>query len=127
MGYVEDDVQIPILTPSAMLYGQPTISYKRRRQKLFKDVNLKCAKYLKQPKDVLWSRWTTEYLKALRQHHNLKSRTGEATVNPGNVVLIKGGEHNGGRWRFSIVEQLIQGTDGMGRGARLRARNSYLE
>ena len=48
-------------------------------------------------------------------------------MNPGDVVLIKGEERNRGRWRFSIVEQLIQGRDGVVRGVRLRAAKSYLE
>ena len=48
-------------------------------------------------------------------------------MNPGDVVLIKGEERNRGRWRFGIVEQLIQGRDGVVRRARLRAGKSYLE
>ena len=35
LGYVKDDVQMSVLTLSAMLYGHP-ISYQRRRQKLSK-------------------------------------------------------------------------------------------
>ena len=48
-------------------------------------------------------------------------------MNPGNVILIKAEERNRGRWRFGIVEQLIQGRDGAVRGAPLRAGKSYLE
>jgi len=96
LGYIEDDVQMPVLTPSAMLYGQP--NQLREEAEVIEDVNLrKCAKYLKQYKDVLWPRWTTEYLKALREHHNLNCRTGEVTVNPRDVVLIKGEEGDEGR------------------------------
>ena len=48
-------------------------------------------------------------------------------MNPRDVVLIKGEEGDQGRRRFGIVKQLIQGRDGMVRGARLRAGKSYLE
>ena len=127
LGYVEDDVQMAVLTPSVMLYGHPN-QLPEKEAETIEDVSLrKRAKYLKRCKGVLWSRWTTEYLKALRERHNLKCRTGEATVNSGDVVLIKGEERNRGRWRLSIVEQLIQGRDGVVRGARLRAGKSYLE
>ena len=62
LGYVEDDVQMPVLTPSAMLYGQPN-QLPEEEAEAIEDVNLrKRAKYLKRCKDVLWSRWTTEYL-----------------------------------------------------------------
>ena len=127
LGYVEDDVQMPLLTLGAMLYGHPN-QLPEEQAEAIEDVSLrKRAKYLKRCEGVLWSRWTTEYLKALRERHNLNRRTGEATVNPGDVVLIKGEERNRGRWRFGIVEQLTQGRDGVVRRARLRAEKSYLE
>ena len=127
LGYVEDDVQMPVLTTRVMLYGQPN-QLPEEEAEAIEDVNLrKSAKYLKRWQDVLWSRWTTEYLKALRERYNLNHRTREAAVNPGGVVLIKAKERNRGRWRFDIVEQLIQGRDGVVRGAPLRAGKSYLE
>ena len=65
LGYVQDDVQRPVLTPSAMLYGQPN-QLPEEEAEVIEDVNLrKCAKYLKQCKDVLCPRCTTEYLNAL--------------------------------------------------------------
>ena len=48
-------------------------------------------------------------------------------MKPGDVILNKGEERNRGKWRFGIVEQSIQGRDGVVRGARLRAGKSYLE
>ena len=80
LGYVGDDVQMPFQTPSAMLYGQPN-QLPEEELGAIEEVKLrKRAKYLKRCKYVLWSRWTTEYFKPLR----------EATVNPGDIVLIKG-------------------------------------
>ena len=62
LGYVEDNVQMPVLTPSAMLYGQHN-QLAEEEAEAIEDVNLrKRAKYLKRCKDVLWSRWTAEYL-----------------------------------------------------------------
>ena len=39
-------------------------------------------------KDVLRSRWTTEYIRSLRERHNLKHKTKELTLKVGHVVLI---------------------------------------
>ena len=115
-----------VLTSSAMLFGQPK-QLTEEEAEAIEDVNLrKCAKYLKHCKDILWPGWTTEHLKALRESHNLTHRTGEVTVKPGDVVLIKGEEGDQGRRRFGTVKQLIQGRDGMVRGARLRAIVQHL-
>ena len=47
LGYVEDYVQMPVLTPSAMLYGQPN-QLPEEEAEAIEDVNLrKRAKYLK--------------------------------------------------------------------------------
>ena len=59
----------------------------------------KRAKYLQRCKNAWWSRWSAEYLKALRERHNLKNKTTEMNVKPGDVVLIKGDERNRGRWK----------------------------
>ena len=92
------------------------------------DVNLrKRARYIRRCKDVAWTRWETEYLKALRERHNLNHKTKETTLTRGDVVLINGEERNRGKWKIGTVEQLIQGRDGVVKGARLRAGKSYLE
>ena len=62
LDYVEDDIQMPILTPSSLLHIQPNV---------LPELELsKC-------KDAVWSRWTKEYLRGLlvtwqwRQHQQL--------------------------------------------------------
>lgn len=67
LGYVEDDVQLPVLTPSLMLYGQPN-QIPEEEPMGIEDVNLrKRARYIRRCKTVLWTRWETEYHKALRE------------------------------------------------------------
>ena len=56
--YVEDDVQLPVLTPSTMMFGQPKLIPEDLDEE---DADLrKRARYLRSGKDVLWSRWTGE-------------------------------------------------------------------
>ena len=52
-----------------------------------------------------------EYVKALREHHNLNHQTKEATLKEGYVILIKGEERN---------RQVT-------RGAQLRAGKAHIE
>jgi hypothetical protein len=125
--YVEDDVQLPLLTPNTMLFGQPSLIPERDPgADEDRDVR-KRAKYLRRCKDALWSRWSTEYVKALRERHNLKHNCKGMKLERGDVVLIRGEERNRGKWRIGIVEKLIEGRDKVVRGARLRAGKSYLE
>ena len=54
--YVEDDVQLPVLTPSAMMFGQPKLIPEEDLDEEDADLR-KRARYLRRCKDVLWSRW----------------------------------------------------------------------
>ena len=103
---MEDDVQLPVLTPSTMTLGQPKLIPEEDLDE--KDADLRNrARYLHRCKDVLWSRWTGEYLKSLRERHNLKPKTKEMSVQLGDVVLIQGSKGTRGKWNIGIVVKLI--------------------
>ena len=126
LDYIEDDVQLPILTPCAMMFGQPRLVPEENPDE--EDIDLrKRVRYLHRCKDVLWNRWTGEYLKSLRERHNLKHKTKEITVKLGDVVLIQDSERNRGKWNIGIVVKLFPGRDGVVRAVRLRAGRCYLE
>ena len=58
--YLEDDVQLPVLTPNAMMFAQPNLLPEEDADAV-ENIDLrKRAKYLPRCKDVLWSRWTGE-------------------------------------------------------------------
>ena len=127
LSYVEDDVQLPILTPNMMMFGIPNHLPEEDADNV-EDTNLrKRAKYLRKCKDSLWTRWTGEYVKALRERHNLKHDSKTPSLKEGDVMLIKGEERNRGKWNIGIITNLIIGRDGVVRAARLRAGKSYLE
>ena len=109
-----------------MMFGQPKLIPEEDLDEEDADLR-KRARYLRRCKDVLWSRWTGEYLKSLRERHNLKHKTKEMTVQPGDVVLIPGAEQNRGKWNIGIVVKLIKGRDGVVHAIRLRAGRPYLE
>jgi hypothetical protein len=101
LSYIEDDVQMPMLTPNSMQFVQPT-QIPEEETAGVENIDLrKRARYLRRCKDVVWSRWTNEYLKSLRERHKLKHKlkhkTKQMMAKRGDVVLIKGDERNRGK------------------------------
>ena len=127
LSYVEDDVQLPLLTPNMMLLGQKNALLEQEVARI-KDKDLRRrAKYLQRCRDNLWQRWKTEYLRTLRDRHNLKFKDREPHIAVGEVVLIRGDEKNRGQWSIGVVESLIKGKDDVIRGARLKTNKSHVE
>ena len=127
LGYVEDDVQFPTLTPNSMLFMQPNLLPEEETSDVEGVELRKRARHLSKCKDAVWSRWTKEYINGLRERHNLNNKGKEVSVKVGDVVLIQNDERNRGKWNVGIVVKLIKGKDGVVRAAKLRAGKSYLE
>ena len=108
------------------MYGRPKLIPDEHLDDEDPDMR-KRARYLRRCKQVLWSRWSGEYLKLLRERHNLKHKTKDMAVQPGDVVLIQGQERNRGKWNIGIATKLIKGRDGVVRAIQQRAGKSYLE
>ena len=127
LNYVEDDVQMPILTPNSLTFGG-NHSMPDDDTENIDEIDLrKRAKYLAKCKDRVWLRWRTEYLTALRERHCHQHGTTLTQLKIGDVVIIKGDEKNRGYWKIGIVTKLHVGTDGITRSVTLRAGKSYLE
>jgi hypothetical protein len=88
----------------------------------------KTAKRIEKCKDMMWRRWTNyEYVRGLRERHNLKHNNKKFTLKVGDVVIMKPDERNRNKWKLGIMEDLIAGRDGVVRVAKLRAGKSHLE
>ena len=107
-----------------MILNKPFRNTEKKKKK--KDLQ-RHAKSLLKTKDALWRRWTGDYLRSLRERHLLKHGDKKCTLAVGDVVVIQSPERNRNCWPLGIVEQLIEGRDGVIRGARLRAGRSHLE
>ena len=127
LSYVEDDVQLPVLTPNLIMYGQSNLLPEADVDSIEETDLRKRARYLRRCKDLLWSRWTNEYVRSLRERHNLKHKSKSLSLKVGDVVLIRSDQRNRGKWNIGIVVKLIKGRDGVIRAARLRAGKSYIE
>ena len=127
LSYVEEDVEMPILTPNVMAFGLPNHIPEEDVSEIDDKDLRKRAKYLKKCKDDIWRRWREEYLRGLRERHNLAHPEQKNVLSVGDVMLIKGEEKNRSKWKMGIVTSLITGRDGEVRGATLRAGRAYLE
>ena len=121
LSYMEDDIQLPALTPNMIIHGT-NITLPEEYTDIDEDFNepvpAKLAKQLKKCKDALWKRWTTEYLRALRERHNAGGGSG-CNLAVGDIVLIKDEQKNRGLWNKGLVVKLIT-KDGVVLGARLK-------
>ena len=94
--YVEEDIQMPELTPNTLLYGQPLLVPEEDLDEDFPEMKRR-QRYLNKCKDAAWTRWTKEYLKALRERGNMLLQAKEMQISLGDIVLIKGDEKHRGK------------------------------
>ena len=113
------------MTPNSLLFSNS--NYLHVPYHLEDEDLKKRAKFLQKSKDAMWRRWTSEYLRALRERHRLKYHNGESHLAVVDVVLIKSTERNRNCWPLGIVERLIVGRDGIVRGAKLKTGKSFIE
>ena len=127
LSYVDDDIQLPILTPSSFQYGQLNMLPELEPHHIQETDLRKWANYLRKCKDALWSRWTREYLHGLRERHRLYNKGNSSYPSKGDVVNFRSDEKNLAQWKLGVVDDLTTGRDGVVRGAMLRSSNSSLE
>ena len=127
LSYVEDDLQLPLLTPNSMLFANSNLLPELQPHHIESADLRKRAKHLLKCKEAMWVRRTREYLRGLRERHRAQAGGGGASPAVRDVVIIKSPEKNRGKWTMGIVEELIMGNDGVVRGARLRAGKSHIE
>lgn len=127
LSYVEDDVELPILTPATFLYQRTNHLPEEETWRITDRDIRRRAKYLRTCKDQMWSRWQREYLTALRERHNLMHRVTKFQPKKGDVVIVKTDDKNRGRWPLAIVNEVYPGSDGVIRAVQLRTAKSILE
>ena len=80
----------------------------------------KRAQYQKTLINAFWTRWKTEYLTSLREHHTCRKRIlNKKAVAIGDVVLIHDNTPRN-QWKIGVVTSLHTGKDGLARSVSLR-------
>ena len=127
--YLEDDVQLPVLTPHTMLHTQPTYVPEIEKHHIQDRSLRKRAKLLLRCKQAMWNRWTREYVRGLREQHRTTRPKSVQYPKVGDVVIVKEDQKPRNTWKLVVVKQLITGKDGVTRGAKLKTAggNQYLE
>ena len=106
MIYVEDDIEMPVLTPNRLLYGQPLLLPEEDLDDDVPEIKRR-QRYINKCKDAAKTRWTKEYLKALRERNNMLHQTKEMQISLGDIVLIKSDEKHRGEWNIGMAYNIL--------------------
>ena len=74
----------------------------------------------------MWTRWRTEYVRALRERHDVTKKN-QYYPELGEVVLIVSESKNKHEWNHGLVCEHLTGKDGVVRGVRMIVRNKIWE
>ena len=118
--YLDEDIQLPVLTPNSMLHLDSNHFPELQPHRLPEKDLRKRVKFLQKCKEVIWKRWTAEYVRSLRE--SLCQAGGNQTSHPhvGDVVIIQDDKKNRNQWKLAVVSKLIKERDGIIRGASLK-------
>ena len=72
--YIEDDKQLPVLAPNTLIHGMNIVNLEEGSDNIDECELRKRSRYVQKCKEKTWTRWTSEYSKALHEQQNLKSR-----------------------------------------------------
>ena len=82
-----------------MLFQGPNLLPEQEPHRLQDSDLRKREGYLRRCKEAMWSRWTKEYLRALRERHNIKHPGTKLQLAVGDVVIIESPlEKSRGKW-----------------------------
>ena len=72
--YIEDDVQLPVLTPNTLIHGINIVNLEEVSDSIDEYELKKRSSFVQKCKENPWTTLTSEYLKALHEQHNLKHK-----------------------------------------------------
>ena len=127
LNYVEDDPELPILTPATFLFQRTTHLPEELTWRIPDEDLRRRARFLQTCKDHMWRRWQREYLTALRERHNLVHKTANHKIKVGDAVIVRTDNKNRGKWPLAVVQQIFPGRDGYTRAVQLRTSKGVIE
>ena len=73
LSYLENDVELPVLTPYSLLHINPSYIPELEAHNINDRELRKRERFLKRCKESMWKRWSKEYVRGLREQHRRKS------------------------------------------------------
>ena len=127
LNYVEDDPDLPILTPATFLFQRTTHLPEEQTWRIPDKDLPRRAQFLQTCKDHIWTRWQREYLTALRERHDLFHKTTNHKVKVGDAVIVRTDNKNRGKWPLVVIQQIFPGHDGYTPAVQLRTTKGVIE
>ena len=127
LNFLEDDVELPVLTPSSMLNINPNRIPELKESHLEEKDLRKRAKFSKRCKLAMWKRWSREYVRSLRERHVNVAGKQASSPRKGSAVIVQDESKNRNVWKLGIVTDLVKGKDDVVRGEKVRTAKGELE
>ena len=125
-----DDVEEP-LTPSHLVVGRRLMTIPEDcaiKEEKESDIELltRRQRYLILLLSHFWNRWRNDYVLSLREHHrNVAKKNNAPVIAVGDIVTVMAeNKSHWGSWKLAKVEEVIKGTDGEIRGAKVRTSSA---
>jgi len=123
--YEYDDAGVEFLTPSHLIFGRRLTSLPDETGNTSDEEDevgnvVKRYRYMARKRMHFWNRWRKEYLTDLREHHKIQKGGTARKLQVGDVVLVYEDGVKRNKWKVGRVRDVILGSDGNVRGARIR-------
>ena len=123
--YLDEDIQPPVLTLNSMLHFDSNHLLELQPHHLPEKDLRKRAKSLQKCKEIMWKRWTAKYVRSLQE--SPRQARGNQMRHPHiEDEIIQDDKKNRNQWKLAVVTKLINGRDGIVRGASLKTSNETL-
>ena len=119
--YLDEELGPEALTPNHLIHGRriPTLAWEQPDSNDEAEATNR-LKHLQKQLEHFWKRWNREYIASLREHHRWNAKKPQKSLKKGAIVLIQQEGMSRSRWKLGRVDRLIEGKDGVVRGAVLK-------
>ena len=119
---MEDDINIRVLTPYRIIHGRDIYQLEEIEEP---DSLKKIEKRIRKAKQKMWSRWTTEYARALREKHAV-TKVKPYHPDIGEIVLVAEDSQNKHEWKHRLIAESLKGKDKVARGVKMIVNNNNI-
>jgi len=94
-----------VLTPKSIIHGREVCTLEENE---IEETASELEKRIRKTKDVMWKRWRTEYVRALRERHDITQKK-QYYPQLGEVALVISDSKNKHEWYHGLVCKHLRG------------------